>query len=158
MKVAEEHLRADAPMITLATAHPAKFPDAVEAATGHRPPLPPRMADLYDRPERMTAVANDLAALEALIKEAHRRSERRDSHTPVQRLPHRHRAHAGPEIRRASASGSAPAAGTSGSSRTASRISSSTWPSRAPTRRSALQIAEAIEDVGGYINAYTRAR
>ncbi|SDK10827.1 threonine synthase [Aliiruegeria lutimaris] len=68
VKVAEEHLDAT-PMITLATAHPAKFPDAVEAATGQRPPLPNRMADLYERSERVTRVANDLAALEALIKE-----------------------------------------------------------------------------------------
>jgi threonine synthase len=49
--VAEAHRRGT-PMVTLATAHPAKFPDAVEAATGIRPPLPPRMADLYERPER----------------------------------------------------------------------------------------------------------
>ncbi|MEL6451787.1 MAG: threonine synthase [Pseudomonadota bacterium] len=51
------------PMITLATAHPAKFPAAVEAATGVHPPLPPRMADLYERPERLTRVPNDLGAL-----------------------------------------------------------------------------------------------
>ncbi|MFU8865913.1 MAG: threonine synthase [Rhodobacterales bacterium] len=57
------------PMITLATAHPAKFPDAVEAATGIRPPLPPRMADLYDRPERLTRIGNDLAEIESLIRE-----------------------------------------------------------------------------------------
>ena len=56
-------------MITLATAHPAKFPDAVEAAIGIRPPLPNRMADLYVRPERVTEVPNDLVALETLIKE-----------------------------------------------------------------------------------------
>ena len=57
-------------MITLATAHPAKFPDAVEAATGLRPALPARMADLFDRPERLTRVANDLSALKAHILEA----------------------------------------------------------------------------------------
>lgn len=68
VKVAEEHLGA-APMITLATAHPAKFPDAVEAATGQRPALPARMADLFDRPERVTRVPNDLAALQALVRE-----------------------------------------------------------------------------------------
>lgn len=68
VKVAEENLGA-APMITLATAHPAKFPDAVEAATGIRPALPPRMADLFDRPERVTRVPNDLGALQALIRE-----------------------------------------------------------------------------------------
>jgi threonine synthase len=56
-------------MITLATAHPAKFPDAVEAAMGVRPALPPRMADLFDRPERVTRVGNDLAALQAIIRE-----------------------------------------------------------------------------------------
>ena len=68
VKVAEEHL-GQVPMITLATAHPAKFPDAVEAAMGTRPALPDRMADLFDRPERMTRVANDLGALQALIRE-----------------------------------------------------------------------------------------
>ena len=68
VKVAEEHL-GDAPMITLATAHPAKFPDAVEAAMGTRPALPPRMADLFARPERVTRVPNDLGALQTLIRE-----------------------------------------------------------------------------------------
>jgi len=55
------------PMVVLGTAHPAKFPDAVEAACGVRPALPPHMADLYDRPERVRRVANDLAAIEAVI-------------------------------------------------------------------------------------------
>ena len=64
--VAQDHL-GPTPMVTLATAHPAKFPDAVEAATGIRPALPARMADLFDRPERVTRVDNDLAAIEALI-------------------------------------------------------------------------------------------
>jgi threonine synthase len=68
VKVAAAH-QGPVPMITLATAHPAKFPDAVEKACGIRPPLPPRMADLYDRPERVTRVANDLTALETLIRE-----------------------------------------------------------------------------------------
>jgi threonine synthase len=68
VKVAEEHL-GTIPMITLATAHPAKFPDAVEAAIGRRPALPPRMAELFDRPERVTRAPDDLAALEALIRE-----------------------------------------------------------------------------------------
>ena len=66
--VAEGFLGAT-PMVTLATAHPAKFPDAVEAATGIRPPLPPRMADLYDRPERVTRVPNDLQTLKQIIRE-----------------------------------------------------------------------------------------
>ena len=68
VKVASEHLGA-APMITLATAHPAKFPDAVQAATGIRPALPPRMADLFERAERLTRVPNDLKAIQALILE-----------------------------------------------------------------------------------------
>ncbi len=68
VKVAEEHL-GPAPMITLATAHPAKFPDAVEAASGIRPGLPPRMADLFARDERVTRVPNDLAALQSLVRE-----------------------------------------------------------------------------------------
>ncbi|MEE9427864.1 MAG: threonine synthase, partial [Paracoccaceae bacterium] len=50
-------------------AHPAKFPDAVQAATGLRPDLPPHMADLFKRPERMTKVANDLASLETLVRD-----------------------------------------------------------------------------------------
>jgi len=68
VKVAEEHLGPE-PMVTLATAHPAKFPDAVEGAMGTRPALPPRMADLFDRPERVTRAFNDLAALQAIIRE-----------------------------------------------------------------------------------------
>ncbi|WP_374443432.1 threonine synthase [Stella sp.] len=55
------------PMVALACAHPAKFPDAVERATGIRPPLPGRLADLMDRPERMTVLPNDLAAVEAFV-------------------------------------------------------------------------------------------
>ncbi len=69
VKVAEELRDPATPMITLATAHPAKFPDAVEDATGIRPPLPARMADLFDLPERMTRVENDLSAIQSLIEE-----------------------------------------------------------------------------------------
>ena len=68
VKVAGEHL-GHTPMITLATAHPAKFPDAVQAAIGQRPALPLRMADLFDRAERVTRLPNDLAALKSLIVE-----------------------------------------------------------------------------------------
>lgn len=57
------------PMITLATAHPAKFPAAVEAACGVYPTLPERMDDLFARDERMTKVDNNLGAVEALIRE-----------------------------------------------------------------------------------------
>ena len=57
------------PMIVLGTAHPAKFPDAVEQAVGLRPPLPPHMARLFDLPERVTRVENDNEALKSLILE-----------------------------------------------------------------------------------------
>jgi threonine synthase len=66
--VAGRHL-GEGPMVTLATAHPAKFPDAVEEASGVRPGLPPRMADLYDRRERMTPLPADLGAVERHIRE-----------------------------------------------------------------------------------------
>ncbi len=69
VKVSEEQSASATPMVTLATAHPAKFPDAVEAATGVRPPLPKRMGDLYQRSERVTRVANDLRDITALIRE-----------------------------------------------------------------------------------------
>ena len=69
LDVAAEHANTDTPMISLATAHPAKFPDAVKAATGIHPPLPKHMSDLYDRSERVTNVSNDLDALKAVIRE-----------------------------------------------------------------------------------------
>ncbi len=68
VKVAEDSLGRE-PMVTLATAHPAKFPTAVAQATGQHPPLPARMADLFDRTERMRDVPNDLSALQTLIRE-----------------------------------------------------------------------------------------
>jgi len=55
------------PMIALATAHPAKFADAVARATGVRPALPARLSDLLERPERVTVLPNDLAAVQAFI-------------------------------------------------------------------------------------------
>ena len=58
------------PVVALATAHPAKFPDAVERACGHRPALPARLADLYERAERCTVLPNDLAAVEGEIRKA----------------------------------------------------------------------------------------
>ncbi|MHA6263668.1 threonine synthase [Arenibacterium sp. CAU 1754] len=68
VKVANEMRDPKVPMITLATAHPAKFPAAVEEASGIHPPLPPHMSDLYDKPERVTQIANDLDALKSFIK------------------------------------------------------------------------------------------
>ncbi|CAN5315213.1 threonine synthase [soil metagenome] len=52
------------PMVTLATAHPAKFADAVRAATGSAPALPPALADIARKPERFVTLANDRKAVE----------------------------------------------------------------------------------------------
>ena len=69
VKVAEDHRTPGTPMVTLATAHPAKFPAAVEQATGVHPALPPAMSNLYERPERVTQIANDLQTIETHIIE-----------------------------------------------------------------------------------------
>jgi threonine synthase len=55
------------PTVVLSTAHPAKFPDAVEAACGVRPALPAWLGDLMERPERMTLLPADQAAVEAYV-------------------------------------------------------------------------------------------
>ena len=57
------------PRLTLATAHPSKFPDAVEAATGNRPSLPPNLADLFERKERFTSLEADLGAVKTFVRE-----------------------------------------------------------------------------------------
>jgi threonine synthase len=57
------------PVIALATAHPAKFPDAVERATGVRPKLPARLHDLFEREEKYSLIDNDLALVEAFVRE-----------------------------------------------------------------------------------------
>jgi threonine synthase len=57
------------PRLTLATAHPSKFPDAVETATGKRPALPPSLADLFERPECFTKLDSDLSAVKAFVRE-----------------------------------------------------------------------------------------
>ncbi|MEM7060029.1 MAG: threonine synthase [Pseudomonadota bacterium] len=63
---------ADILTVVLGTAHAAKFPDAVEEASGVRPDLPPRMPDLYDRPERLTTLPNDLSVLQDHIRKERR--------------------------------------------------------------------------------------
>jgi threonine synthase len=63
--VAEKEIRDQSiPMIVLGTAHPAKFPDAVEAASGVRPQLPEWLADLDRRPERVIRMPVDQRAIE----------------------------------------------------------------------------------------------
>ncbi|MEO0391741.1 MAG: threonine synthase [Pseudomonadota bacterium] len=58
----------DLPIVALACAHPAKFPNAVEQAIQITPTLPPHLADLNERDERMTVLDNDLATIEAHIE------------------------------------------------------------------------------------------
>ena len=56
------------PMVALATAHPAKFPAAVEAATGVRAELPARLADLFERRERYDVLPNELGAVQDYVR------------------------------------------------------------------------------------------
>jgi threonine synthase len=69
--VAAEKLKAElaGPIVVLSTAHPAKFPDAVGRATGQSPPLPPRLADLYEGEERMTILPAEKGAVRAFVEE-----------------------------------------------------------------------------------------
>jgi threonine synthase len=62
--------RRNHPVVTMATAHPAKFPDTVERATGVRPALPEHLADLFDRPERTETLPNDVVAVEDFVNAA----------------------------------------------------------------------------------------
>jgi threonine synthase len=63
------------PIVALATAHPAKFPDAVERATGIRPPVPASLAEIIDKPERITVLPNDAGAVARYLR-AHARRAR----------------------------------------------------------------------------------
>ncbi len=54
-------------IITLATAHPAKFPDAVRRATGKKPQLPEHLADLMSRPEKIVSLPNNLKSVQAFV-------------------------------------------------------------------------------------------
>ncbi len=65
---AADETEEDVPLICLATAHPAKFPDAVERATGVTPKLPERLADLLERPERATRLPNDLSRVKEFVR------------------------------------------------------------------------------------------
>ena len=65
---AARRIGGEQPIVTLSTAHPAKFPDAVERATGVRPALPDHLADLFDRQERIQTLPNDLAAVQAFVR------------------------------------------------------------------------------------------
>ena len=65
---ARRELNASGRNIVMATAHPAKFPDAVEKATGIRPELPKHLSDLYEREERFEVLPNDLATVQEFVE------------------------------------------------------------------------------------------
>jgi threonine synthase len=67
-----ERLAADRPVVTLATAHPAKFPEAARAAGLPEPDLPARLADLFDREERLATLPADLDAVAGHIRRSFR--------------------------------------------------------------------------------------
>ena len=73
LAVAEKETRDPAvPMVVLSTAHPAKFPEAVEAACGITPALPDWLADLASRPEKIKVLPADQAAVEEFVASASR--------------------------------------------------------------------------------------
>ncbi len=65
---AAQRRRSDLKSVVMATAHPAKFPAAVEQATGIVPELPPRLSDLFERTERFAVLPPDLATVEAFVR------------------------------------------------------------------------------------------
>lgn len=67
----------DASVITLATAHPAKFPEVVERATGERPDLPRRLAEVMDRPKKAIPMEPTADALSKYLVEHHEEEARR---------------------------------------------------------------------------------
>ena len=56
------------PMVILATAHPAKFPDAVKAASGVHPELPSHLSDLYERKEKYTELPGSFETIKSYIE------------------------------------------------------------------------------------------
>jgi threonine synthase len=73
LAVAEKETRdPSVPMVVLSTAHPAKFPQAVEVACGIKPKLPDWLADLPERPERVSVLPADQAAVERYVAQASR--------------------------------------------------------------------------------------
>lgn len=68
---AAQRVRRDtgAPLVVLATAHPAKFPDAVSQASGVNPELPPHLSDIFDRAERLTILKNDAVSVKKFIED-----------------------------------------------------------------------------------------
>ena len=67
---AARSLDLEEPVVVLATAHPAKFPDAIRAATGARPDIPSRLAGVLTKPERLHELPSDLASLQQWLDDA----------------------------------------------------------------------------------------
>jgi len=65
---ARRRRRAGVPMVALATAHPAKFPDAVTAAIGHAAPVPAVLAAMETMPERCDTLPAETGAVKAYIE------------------------------------------------------------------------------------------
>lgn len=72
VSVARECSTPGVPTVTLATAHPAKFPDAVVKATGRHPALPDHLADLLERPEHSTVLPADLGIIQGFVRSVSR--------------------------------------------------------------------------------------
>ncbi len=66
---ASRHVAGASPRVILATAHAAKFPDAVEDATGQRPELPPFLADIVSKKEIMAEMPKDFASIKSYVRE-----------------------------------------------------------------------------------------
>src|SRR5262249_18232390 len=134
--VAEKETRDPSiPMVVLGTAHPAKFPDAVEAACGVRPLLPEWLGDLDRRPERVTTLPGEQMAGERHILSASRSAHERAAACASR--ARRFRAASLSSLTRCRiwrpprlACGSVPAAATNGRTSMVSRICSNTWRSR----------------------------
>ena len=69
LSVARKFVSQNNQRVILATAHPAKFPDAVFQATGVSPELPHHLSDLFDRKEKFITLANDLSSVQAYVND-----------------------------------------------------------------------------------------
>jgi threonine synthase len=68
----ENRVSEDTARVVLSTAHPAKFPDAMERITGSRPKLPPRLTALMTDPERYPVLGNDLKEVQTFVEQVSR--------------------------------------------------------------------------------------
>ena len=156
---ARAHPCAHLPTIAAATAHPAKFPDAMAQATGARPPLPPHLANLYERPEHFSAAPNDLSHHPGRHPRL-RRKEPPMTAEPIRvtKLPSGLTVVTEQMDRVETISlGAYVASGTRNEDAAQNGVSHflEHMAFKGTARRTAAEIAEAVENVGGHINAYT---